>query len=248
MKFLTVVIPCFNEEVNLQKGVLFKINEFLSKKIFSWEVLIVDDGSGDDSISHIEKFIKNHNNFSLIKNKHQGKAQAVITGVQKANGENILFSDMDQATPIEEVDKLLPYLTKNFDVVIGSRNANRHGAPLLRLFMARGFMFLRRLILGLGDISDTQCGFKLFRRKAAQEIFSRLHLYSSKSIAHGPMVTAGFDVEVLFVAQKLGFQIKEIPIFWCYVETRRVNPVTESINGILDMLKLKIYDFKGLYK
>ncbi len=248
MKFLTVVIPCFNEEVNLQKGVLFKINEFLAKKNFSWEVLIVDDGSSDESISHIEKFIKNHNNFYLYKNKHQGKAQAVISGVQKANGENILFADMDQATPIEEVDKLLPYLNKNFDVVIGSRNNARHGAPLLRLFMARGFMFLRRFILGLGDISDTQCGFKLFSKKAAQEIFSRLRLYSSKTIARGPMVTAGFDVEVLFVAQKLGFQIKEIPIYWCYVETRRVSPISESINGLIDMLKLKYYDFKGLYK
>lgn len=248
MKFLSIVIPCYNEEVNLQKGVLFKINEFLSKKSFSWEVLIVDDGSGDDSISRIEKFIKNHNNFNLIKNKHQGKAQAVISGVQKATGENILFSDMDQATPIEEIDKLLPYLAKKFDVIIGSRNANRHGAPLLRLFMARGFMLLRRIILGLGNISDTQCGFKLFRRKAAREIFSRLRLYSSKSIARGPMVTAGFDVEILYVAQKLGFKIKEIPVYWCYVETRRVSPVSESINGLMDMLKLKFYDIKGLYK
>lgn len=248
MKFLTVVIPCYNEEVNLQKGVLFKINEFLSKQNFSWEVLLVDDGSQDYSISHIEKFIKNHRNFNLIKNKHRGKAQAVISGVQKAKGDTVLFSDMDQATPIEEVDKLLPYLAKNYDVVIGSRNSNRHGAPLLRLFMARGFMFLRRFILGLKNISDTQCGFKLFSQKAAKEIFSRLRLYSSKSITSGPMVTAGFDVELLYIAQKLEFRIKEVPVYWCYVETRRVNPITESINGLMDMLKLKFYDIKGLYK
>ncbi|MBI5123184.1 glycosyltransferase [Candidatus Roizmanbacteria bacterium] len=248
MKFLSIVIPCFNEEVNLQKGVLFKINEFLAKKNFSWEVLIVDDGSMDDSIAQIEKFIKNHQRFSLIKNKHQGKAQAVITGVKKAVGDAILFADMDQATPIEEVDKLIPYLDKKYDVVIGSRNASRHGAPVLRLFMARGFILLRRLILGLKDISDTQCGFKLFSQKTAKDIFSRLRLYSARSTASGPMVTAGFDVEILYIAQKLGFQIKEVPVYWCYVETRRVNPLTESINGLMDMLKLKFYDIKGLYK
>lgn len=248
MKFLTVVVPCFNEEVNLQKGVLSKINEFLARQNYSWEVVIVDDGSQDESIAQIEKFIKNHQRFSLVKNKHQGKAQAVITGVKKAVGDTILFADMDQATPIEEIGKLIPYLDKKYDVVIGSRNSNRHGAPLLRLFMARGFMLLRRFILGLKDISDTQCGFKLFSQKAARQIFPRLRLYSSKSVTSGPMVTAGFDVEILYIAQKLGFRIKEVPVYWCYVETRRVNPLGESINGLMDMLRLKFYDIKGLYK
>jgi len=249
MKFLSVIVPCYNEEVNLQKGVLFRVNDFLSKQPYSWEVIIVDDGSTDKSRLNIEKFLETHKGFKLLKNKHQGKAQAVIVGVQNAGGEAVLFTDMDQATPIEEINKLLPHLKKGFDVVIGSRNNIREGAPLLRLIMARGFIFIRCLILGLNNISDTQCGFKLFSSHAAKKIFTKLRLYGiRRSTQNGPMVTAGFDVEVLFLAQKLDFKIKEIPVFWHYVETRRVNPISESINGFLDMLRLKINDWQGLYK
>ncbi len=249
MKFLSVIAPCYNEEINLQKGVLFRVNDFLTKQPYSWEVIIVDDGSTDKSTFHIEKFLETHSGFKLLKNNHQGKAQAVITGVQNASGEAVLFTDMDQATPIEEINKLLPHLKKGFAVVIGSRNNIREGAPFLRLLMARGFIFLRYLILGLNNISDTQCGFKLFSNHAAKEIFTRLRLYGvQRTTLRGPMVTAGFDVEILFLAQKLRFKIKEIPVFWHYVETRRVNPISESINGLLDMIRLKINDWQGFYK
>lgn len=248
MKFLTIVVPCYNEEVNLQKGVLYRINDFLTKKPYRWEVIIVDDGSTDSSRKHIEKFIAEHQGFALLKNIHQGKAQAVILGVKSARGDAILFTDMDQATPIEEVDKLLPYLDKNFSVIIGSRSSEREGAPILRLVMARGFMLLRRLILGLKNISDTQCGFKLFSQESAHKIFSKLMLYRTNEKTTGPMVTAGFDVELLYLAQKLGFRIKEVPVYWHYVETRRVNPLSESVNGLLDMLRLKRNDLQGLYK
>jgi glycosyltransferase involved in cell wall biosynthesis len=248
MTYLSVVIPCFNEEVNIQKGVLFKVRDYLDKQKYDWEVIVVDDGSCDESVVQIKKFISSEKRFSLIINEHQGKAHAVISGVQKSKGEVILFTDMDQAAPIEEIEKLLPYLSKNYDVIIGSRNENRIGAPAIRLLMARGFMLLRRLILGMSGITDTQCGFKLFSRKSASAIFERLKLYSRENKVSGPMVTAGFDVEILFLAQKLKFKIKEIPIYWRYVETRRVNPITESINGFLDMIKLKINDIRGLYK
>ncbi|MCL5676052.1 MAG: glycosyltransferase [Patescibacteria group bacterium] len=248
MKQLSVVIPCYNEELNLQKGVLFKIAGFLSETKFDWEVIVVDDGSCDQSVSYIEKFIKNHQHFQLLKNKHQGKAQAVMAGVQKSNGQMILFTDMDQSTPIEEMEKLIPFLGRGFDVVIGSRSDRRRGAPALRILMAKGFIFLRRLILGLSKISDTQCGFKLFSQKAARNIFPRLRLYSSDAFVKGPMVTAGFDVEILYVAERLGYRIKEIPVYWNYVETRRVNPLAESVNGLIDMVRLKLYDRKGLYR
>ncbi len=149
MKQFSVVIPCYNEELNLQKGVLFKIDSFLSGEKFNWEVVVVDDGSNDQSILYLEKFIKNHPRFILIKNKHQGKAQAVMAGVAKAAGEMILFTDMEQTNPIEEMDKLIPYLKHGFEVIIGSSRDQRRGAPLLRPVMAQGIIFLRRLILGL---------------------------------------------------------------------------------------------------
>lgn len=248
MIYLSVVVPCFNEEENLQKGTLFRINDYLSKEHYSWEVIIVDDGSSDQSVAQIEKFIKSHKGFKLIKNKHQGKAQAVITGVNQAEGKLVLFQDLDQATPIEEVQKLLPYINKGYSVVIGSRDTEREGSPWLRLLMSRGFMLLRRIILGLGEIKDTQCGFKLFTAQAVKEIFPRLRLYlPEKGQAVGPMVTAGFDVEVLYLAKKFNFKIREVPVFWHYVESRRVNPVKESIYGLLDMVKLKINNIKGYY-
>lgn len=248
MPYLSVIIPCYNEENNLRKNVLEEVASFLNKKNFQSEVIIVDDGSNDKSRELIERFIKNHPGFFLIKNPHQGKAFTVITGMLKGQGKYIIFSDLDQATPISEIDKLLLFLENGYDIVIGSRHSERKGAPILRLIMAKGFMLLRTIILGLRGISDTQCGFKGFKHDVAQEIFKNMKLYGEeKSEVEGSLVTAGFDVEVLFIAKKLGFKIKEVPVNWHYVETRRVNPLKESWLGFLDMIKLRINDLKGLY-
>lgn len=244
---LSVVIPCYNEAVNLQKGVLYKVGDFLSEKEFSWEVIIVDDGSTDESVDLAEKFIQTHPLFSLVKNPHQGKAATVITGMLKAQGEYVLFADMDQATPIEEVDKLLPYFDRNYNIVIGSRDSQRKGAPLTRLLMARGFMFLRNLILGL-KIIDTQCGFKAFKRDVVQKLLPKLKVYSEETqAASGSLVTAGFDVELLFLAQKKGYKIKEVPVDWRYAETRRVGIVKDSWQGFWDMIKIRFNDLRGIY-
>lgn len=249
MTHLSVVVPCYNEEQNLQKGALYRIYDYLTKQKYSWEVVIVDDGSSDKSVEQIEKFIKNHDGFNLIKNRHQGKAQAVIKGIEKSKGELVLFQDLDQATPIDEVEKLLPYIKQGFSVVIGSRGSHREGSPFLRQVVSRGFILLRKIILGLGEIKDTQCGFKLFTRDAVETIFPKLRLYLPKDgKTSGPMVTAGFDVEVLYLAKKFHFKIKEVTVFWHYVESRRVNPITESINGLADMIQLKINNIKGYYK
>lgn len=248
MVYLSVVIPCYNEENNLRHNILQKVDNFLKDKSFETEVIVVDDGSSDKSIELLENFKKTHPRFSLIKNPHQGKAYTVITGMLKAQGKYVLFSDLDQSTPIEELNKLLPLIEKEYDIVIGSRSSQRKGAPLLRLLMARGFMLLRTIILGLSGISDTQCGFKLFRYDVAQKLFKRLKLYGQQQKnVEGALVTAGFDVELLFLAKKLGFKIKEVPVNWHYVETRRVNPLKESWLGLLDMLKLRLNELKGVY-
>ena len=128
--FLSVIIPSYNEMANLQKGVLDKVEHFLGKQTYTSEVLIVDDGSTDGSIDFVEDFVKDSPKFKLIKNPHLGKAGAVTTGMLKAVGEYRLFTDMDQAAPIEELDKLLPFLNKEFDIVIGSRSSKRKGAPV----------------------------------------------------------------------------------------------------------------------
>lgn len=244
--YLSVIIPSYNEMVNLQKGVLDKVEHFLSRKKFNYEVIVVDDGSDDGSCEFVEQFVKENTMFRLIKNAHTGKAGAVTAGMLSASGDIVLFTDMDQATPIEEIDKFFPYF-EQYDIVIGSRNSKRKGAPLSRLIMARGFMFLRTIILGLSGISDTQCGFKTFKKEAAQTLFKRLKHWGEVS-ARGSMVGAGFDVELLFLAQKIGYKVKEVPVSWLYVETRRVSPIRDSIDGLMSLFQIKINDLKGLYK
>ena len=125
--YLSVVIPMYNEEKNLKKGVLFEVEDFLKRQSYSSEVIISDDESTDNSLVLAEEFVKSHSRFKLLKNKHGGKPFAIRSGVMTAGGEICLFVDMDQSTPIKEVEKLLGFYEKGFSVVIGSRGAKREG-------------------------------------------------------------------------------------------------------------------------
>ncbi len=234
---------------NLQKGVLDKVEHYLSKQKYTREIIIVDDGSTDGSVEFAEKFTKDNPKFKLIKNNHTGKAGAVTTGVLCAEGEYILFTDMDQATPIEELDKILPFFEKNYDIIIGSRDSKRRGAPWTRLVMARGMMALRTIIVGISGISDTQCGFKIFKNEVAKKLFRKIYdINNGFGEILESKVSAGFDVELLYLAQKMGYKIKEVPVSWLYVETRRVSPLRDSIDGLIDLIKIKMNTLSGVYK
>lgn len=247
--FLSVIIPCYDEMANLQKGVLEKVNHFLSKKKFSYEVIVVDDGSNDGSIEFVKEFLEENSRFSLIQNAHYGKAGAVTKGMIQAKGKYILFTDMDQATPIEEIDKLLPNFSEGYDIVIGSRGSIRKGAPWTRAVMGSGMILLRTIIVGLHDIRDTQCGFKMFRHKAAMEVFTKIDkLHHGFHKVGGSNVAAGFDVELLYIAKQLGYKIKEVPVKWLYVETRRVNPFHDSIEGLRGLFRIKKNALNGVYR
>jgi len=246
--FLSVVIPAYNEETNIRLGAFDKVLRYLEGQSYTWEVIVVDDGSTDNTANLVEEVRAKSAYFRFIKNPHQGKAATVMTGILESKGTIVLFSDLDQATPLKEVEKILPWFDKGFDVVIGSRKGKREGAPLLRRVMARGFMLLRTVVLGLKGISDTQCGFKAFKREVAQNIFKHLSLYGKQKTVSGAMVTAGFDIEVLFLAKTLGYKIKEIPVEWHYVETRRVNPIKDSWEGLLDIVHIRINAWKGVYR
>ncbi len=246
--FLTVVIPAYNEETNIRLGSLDKVHRYLNVQNYSWEVLLVDDGSTDATGRLLDSFAKDVRGFRVIHNPHQGKASTVISGMLQAKGGVVLFTDLDQATPIDQLAKVLPWFSKGFDVVIGSRSGRREGAPLTRVIMARGFMIIRSLLLGLAGITDTQCGFKGFKNAAAADIFGRLKLYGKMRKVKGSMVSAGFDVETLFLARTLGYKIKEVPVEWHYVETRRVNPIKDSFQGFLDILAILWNSLRGAYK
>lgn len=245
---LSIVVPAYNEEINIRLGALDKVARYMESRDYSWEVILVDDGSTDETKALLDDYAKKTKGFRVIHNPHQGKAATVIAGSFAAIGDYVLFTDLDQATPIPEVEKILPWLDKRFDVVIGSRSGRREGAPLTRIAMARGFMLLRSMFLGLHGITDTQCGFKAFRQDVARNIFGKLKLYGESHVVEGSMVTAGFDLEVLFLAKKVGYKIKEVPVEWHYVETRRVNPIKDSWQGLMDILKIRMNAWRGVYR
>jgi len=245
---ISLIVPCYNEEANIQKGVLDKIGNYTARDERFSEVLIVDDGSNDSSKTVIKnKYLKTYPKFRLIQNSHQGKAFAVFTGIRQAKSEYVIFSDIDLATPIDEVEKLIAKTKEGGQIVIGSRNNSRTGAPLLRKIMAKGFIFIRNIIIGLKGIKDTQCGFKLFEKQAALKIIDRLQVFHDKRIAKDSSVTAGFDIELLFLGQKLGYKIIEVPVMWRHVETKNVNFIRDTIETLKDIFKIKMLDLKGKY-
>jgi len=244
---ISLVIPCYNEEANIQKGVLDKIGNYTKNNKQFIEVIIVDDGSSDSSMEVIEsKYLQEYPKFRLLHNNHQGKAFAVITGIQNAKGEYVMFSDIDLATPIEEAEKFLPEIN-NYEIVIGSRTRNREGAPLSRKVLALGFIMIRNFLIGLHGIKDTQCGFKIFQRKAALDIINHLQVIKKAHEVNGPSVSAAFDLEFLFLATKLNYKIKEVPVSWKHVETRNVNFVKDSFETLHDIFLIKYYDMAHRY-
>jgi glycosyltransferase involved in cell wall biosynthesis len=246
--YLSVVIPSYNEMANLQKGILDKVKRYLDQQKFSYEIIVVDDGSTDGSREFVKNFSKKDSHIRLIENNHTGKAGAVTAGMLSAKGEYVLFTDMDQATPIEELEKVLPHFKKGFDIVIGSRN-ERKGAPLSRKIMSQANIMLRKIIVGLPEINDTQCGFKIFSHEASQYIFGKLRkTHKGFKTIKGSAVTAGFDLELLLLAEHKGYTVKEVPVRWLYVETRRVSPINDSINGLRDLFKVRYNYSKGEYK
>jgi dolichyl-phosphate beta-glucosyltransferase len=244
--YLSVVIPAYNEEYNLRTGVLGSVYEYLQSQKYSWEILFVDDGSTDNTVKIAEEFAKKHSNFTVLKEPHRGKAGTVIAGVLKSQGEVVLFTDTDQATPIDQVEKILPKFKSGYEVVIGSRSG-REGAPLVRKVMAYGFSLLRLLILRL-PYKDTQCGFKAFTSNSSREIFRRLQIFDAKNKNFGASVTAGFDLEILYVARKLKFKIAEVPVDWHHKEGTKVDPIKDSIEGLRDLIKVRMNASFGKYK
>jgi len=246
---ISIVIPCYNEEANLKKGVLDQVANFLAKQSFIWEVLICNDQSTDHSLKFCQNFVKTHPGFKVLDLPHGGKPSAVWGGIKAARYPLVLFTDMDQSTPLKEINKLLPHF-KNYDIVIGSRGSSRHGTSLIRKIMSAGFLIVRRLIL-LPTITDTQCGFKAFKTEVAKKLFPRLQFFSQKA-ASGWRVSA-FDIELLFMAQLWNYKIKEVQVNWQNEDistTKGDNSARfkkESQQMAQEIIRVKLNHLKGFY-
>lgn len=246
--WLSVVIPAYNEEERLP-STLEAIAAHLQTQSFPWEVLVADDGSEDGTAEAVKAMMPAVPNLRLLRLEHRGKGFAVREGILKARGEIVLFTDADLSTPIEELHKLLAAIEAGAAVAIGSRQiagARRLAEPLHRHLMGRVFNYLVQA-LAVPGIQDTQCGFKAFRASAAHDIFTRLRLYAQDApVVRGSRVT-GFDVEVLFVARKLGYTVAEVPVTWRHDRRSKVNPMVDAYRMFLDVLRVRANYIMGRY-
>jgi len=222
----------------------------LDRQPYTAEVIVVDDGSTDATVESVRAAAAGDPRVRIIENPHFGKGYTVRTGMLAAQGDIALFTDADLSTPIEEIERLLPYFEQGYDVVIGSREGGgrnqRIGEPFYRHLMGRVFNMIVQLVAVRG-VQDTQCGFKAMRREVAHDLFARLRLHDGRSKpVRGSMVTA-FDVELLFLALKRGYRIKEVPVEWHYSNESKVNPLKDSWRNLKDVLLVRWNDVLGRY-
>lgn len=245
--YLSVVVPQYNELKNIRAGVLQSIYDYLKKQNYDWEVIIIDDGSTDSSAKETESIIKNLKGFRQIRAEHAGKPSAIAIGVTEARGDWILLADMDQSTPINEVEKLFKY-TDEFPVVIGSRGKKRNEASVLRKTAGVMFSTYRRVLV-LPRIVDTQCGFKLFRQDIIKSYFPLLGSLKKNNVK-GWSVSA-YDVELLFMIDKGGYGIKEVQVKWADQDisnTKDRKFINESLDMMKQILRVQLNNILGKYK
>lgn len=246
----SIVIPAYNEADKIT-STLTQVLGYMKVFSPSFEILVVDDGSKDNTAGLVEEYVKVNPQVKIIRNPHKGKGPTVATGIMAAQGTYTYMADADLAAPMSELKKLSSWIDESgYDIVIASREgagAVRKGEPLYRHIMGRGFNYWVR-IFALGGIKDSQCGFKLFKTSVAKDIFSRLKVYNLDTKPRKKAYFGAFDVEILFIARKRGYKIKELPVEWRYVQTTRLNPISDSINMALDVIKVRIYGLKGAYK
>jgi len=218
----TIIVPAYNESFRIECS-LRTILEYLARQPYTSRVMLIDDGSSDDTAAVARTLTASFPTLSVHTIPHGGKAAAVLYGLEHATGEVMLFTDADLATPIDYLGRFRQRVAEGADVVIGSREgptAARVGEPAFRHVMGRGFNAIVRILL-LPGIHDTQCGFKLFTAQARDEILPRLRLYRGQDgLIQEPKVTA-FDVELLVVARRLGLRTDIVPVTWTFGERQQ---------------------------
>lgn len=229
---ISVIIPAYNEEDRILPTVR-RVREYLEDRFGDFEIIVVDDASADATAEVVEREGREQGNMRLLRNDaNLGKGGAVKKGMLSSRGALCLMSDADLSVPIEEMEKLLPHLEEGFHIAIGSKS--REGAemvvkqPWYREKMGRVFNLVVRLLL-VGDFRDTQCGFKLFRGDVARDVFGKTAIEGFS-----------FDVEVLYIALKQGYRVKEVPVRLINSPTSRVRLFRDPLMMFLDLLKIRL--------
>jgi len=236
---LSIVIPAYNESARIE-GTLARVMECVKNQGWDAEVLVVDDGSRDATPEIIQAWMQRYSRLHLIKNEgNRGKGYSVRNGLLQAAGEIVMFTDADLSAPMEEAERLFAAISDGADVAIGSRWLDKQRQtihqPLYRRFFGRCFNWVTRIVMGL-PFKDTQCGFKAFKRTAAQVIFrlQRIERW-------------GFDPEILFIAQKLGYDIREVPVTWGHDERSRMSYLKDGMKMLEEMAAIRTNSLAGRY-
>jgi dolichyl-phosphate beta-glucosyltransferase len=225
---LSLIIPAYNEEPRIVKSLDSAIN-YLNFKNYNYEIVVVDDGSHDATSELVKSY--GHGVKLIQLGANIGKGAAVRAGMLAAVGDIRVFTDADFSTPIYEIEKLLNIIQSGTDICIGSRALNpkmiKKHQPFYREWMGKTFNKFVQFMLVKG-IKDTQCGFKGFRNNAAISIFDKAKINGFS-----------FDVEILYLAKKMGFHIEQVPVEWYNDERSTVNPISDSINMLIELFKIK---------
>jgi dolichyl-phosphate beta-glucosyltransferase len=235
----SVVIPAYNES-NRIRPTLDEILRYVAQHKWDAEILVVDDGSQDDTAAIVREYGRAHPQVQLVQNPgNRGKGFSVRNGMVQARGDVCLFTDADLSSPVSEAEKLFEAIRQGADIAIGSRwlraELQTERQPLYRQAFGRIFNLLLRLVLGL-HFRDTQCGFKAFRREAAQQIFplQRIERW-------------GFDPEILFLARRAGLRTFEVPVIWAHSEGTRLHPFRDGIRMFGDVMRIRWNAIAGAY-
>jgi glycosyltransferase involved in cell wall biosynthesis len=236
---LSIVIPAYNESSRIERA-LDRVMTCVAEQNWDAEVLVIDDGSTDDTATIVQQWMERFPRLHLVKNPgNRGKGYSVRNGLLQAAGDIVMFTDADLSAPMEEAERLIAALHDGADVAIGSRWMDRTRQtihqPLYRQFFGRCFNWITRTVMGL-PFKDTQCGFKAFKRPVAQVIF-RLQTIERW----------GFDPEILFIARKLGYEIREVPVTWGHDERSRLSYLKDGMKMLEEMALIRGNSLAGRY-
>lgn len=236
---LSVIVPCYNEEKRFQKGFEHYFS-YLEKQKYEWELILVNDGSTDGTLDLMKKAAANKSQVKVLSHSpNKGKGFAIVAGIAEAEGQYILFTDLDHSVPIETIGTFFKYFDKGKSVVIGSRRTE--GAKIIvhqkpfREFLGAGFTLLVRVLID-PKILDATCGFKAFKSQAAKKIFEKITIYDW-----------AFDAEIIFLCKKLNLKIAQAPVTWTDQKGSKVSLTKDVAKSLLGLFRIRVNDIFGKY-